>query len=205
MIKLLGISSAVLIFLFNSVYVIEYSQINLDIYGQSSSTNETRKQSPVTNVTQEQQSTVTVTKIVHCDSSLGLPNDDAVCKFVLDNVDSSQFDMIMTGNKSGTIAFQGSVNGTKISLEPGNYTISENPYDTTDIENQLGDTALVNMLTDTNGDCLAQFSSSQPGSFKEATGTIGSGGSQSCEIINTVSVAEGDSPEDPLFNMTTLK
>lgn len=168
--------------------------MNLDVYAQNNSTSEIEKQSSLTNTTQDK-ATVTVTKIVRCDSSLGIPNDDAICQFVLDNVDSNQFNLIVTGNESDSTNIQGSENGTKFSTDQGNYTVSETPFDTMDIENQLGESAVVTMMTDVNGDCSAQFG--QLDTFQNATGTIISGESQNCEIINTISVSQGASPEEP--------
>ena len=194
MIKLLGISAAI-IFILNAVSLGGYHQGGLEIYAQSNSTVETKKQPAIANTTQGQQATVTVTKIVHCDSSLGIPNDDSVCQFVLENVDANQFNLVVTGNNPNMTSFQGSANGTNISLDPGNYTISETAFDTMDIENQLGETAIVTVLTDSNGDCSSQFN--QVDRFQESKGTISDRELQSCEIINTIDVSQGASPEAP--------
>jgi hypothetical protein len=181
LIKLLGISAAIL-FILNAVSIGGYHQSGLEIYAQSNLPVESKKQ----------QATVTVTKIVRCDSSLGIPNDDSVCKFVLENVDASQFNLVVTGNHPNMTSFQGSANGTNISLDSGSYSISETPFDTMDIENQLGETAIVTISTDSNGDCTSQFNSED--TFQEATGTITNSELQSCEIINTIDVSQGDSP-----------
>lgn len=194
MIKLLGISAAI-IFIFNAVSIGGYSQVSWDAYGQNNSTAETKKQLVVANTTQGQQASVTVTKIVRCDSSLGIPSDDSVCQFVLENVDSNQFNLVVTGNSPNITSFQGSANGTNISVGPGNYTVSETPFDTMDIENQLGETAIVTILTDSNGDCTSQYN--QVDTFQEAKGMISNNELQSCEIINTINVNQGASPEEP--------
>ena len=194
MIKLLGISAAIILIL-NAVSIGGYSQISWDAYGQNNSTAETKKQLVVANTTQGQQASVTVTKIVRCDSSLGIPSDDSVCQFVLENVDSNQFNLVVTGNNPNITSFQGSANGTNISISPGNYTVSETPFDTMDIENQLGETAIVTILTDSNGDCISQFN--QVDAFQEAKGIISNNELQSCEIINTINVNQGASPEEP--------
>jgi hypothetical protein len=194
LIKLLGISAAI-IFILNAVSLGGYHQGGWEIYAQSNSTVETKKQPAMANTTQGQQATITVTKIVRCDSSLGIPNDDSVCQFVLENVDANQFNLVVTGNNPNLTSFQGSANGTTISLDPGNYTISETPFDTMDIENQLGETAIVTISTDSNGDCSSQFN--QVDTFQEAKGSISDSELQSCEIINTVDVSQGASPEAP--------
>ena len=194
MIKLLGISVAI-IFILNAVSIGGYPQISWDVYGQNNSTAETKKELVVANTTQGQQASVTVTKIVRCDSSLGIPSDDSICQFVLENVDSNQFNLVVTGNNPNITSFQGSANGTNISVGPGNYTVSETQFDTMDIENQLGETAIVTILTDSNGDCTSQFN--QVDTFLEAKGMISNNEVQSCEIINTINVDQGASPEEP--------
>jgi hypothetical protein len=194
LIKLLGISAAIILIL-NAVSIGGYSQINWDAYGQNNSTAETKKQLIVANTTQGQQASITVTKIVRCDSSLGIPSDDSICQFVLENVDSNQFNLVVTGNNPNITSFQGSANGTNISISPGNYTVSETPFDTMDIENQLGETAIVTILTDSNGDCTSQYN--QVDTFQEAKGIISNNELQSCEIINTINVNQGASPEEP--------
>jgi hypothetical protein len=194
LIKLLGISAAIILIL-NAVSIGGYSQISWDAYGQNNSTAETKKQFVVANTTQGQQASITVTKIVRCDSSLGIPSDDSICQFVLENVDSNQFNLVVTGNNPNITSFQGSANGTNISISPGNYTVSEDPFDTMDIENQLGETAVVTILTDSNGDCISQYN--QVDTFQEAKGIISNNELQSCEIINTINVNQGASPEEP--------
>jgi hypothetical protein len=194
LIKLLGISAAIILIL-NAVSIGGYSQISWDAYGQNNSTAETKRQFVVANTTQGQQASITVTKIVRCDSSLGIPSDDSICQFVLENVDSNQFNLVVTGNNPNITSFQGSANGTNISISPGNYTVSETPFDTMDIENQLGETAIVTILTDSNGDCISQYN--QVDTFQEAKGIISNNELQSCEIINTINVNQGASPEEP--------
>jgi hypothetical protein len=192
LIKSLGIT-AVIIFILNAISIGGHPQIGLETYAQTNSTVETKKQPVVANTTQEQQATIIVTKIVRCDSSLGIPSDDSVCQFVLENVDANQFNLVVTGNNPNMTSFQGSPNGTNISLDPGNYTISETAFDTMNIENQLGETAIVTVLTDSNGDCSSQFN--QVDVFQEAIGRISNSELQSCEIVNTIDVSQGASPE----------
>jgi hypothetical protein len=192
LIKSLGIT-AVIIFILNAISIGGHPQIGLETYAQTNSTVETKKQPVVANTTQEQQATIIVTKIVRCDSSLGIPSDDSVCQFVLENVDANQFNLVVTGNNPNMTSFQGSANGTNISLDPGNYTISETAFDTMNIENQLGETAIVTVLTDSNGDCSSQFN--QVDVFQEAIGRISNSELQSCEIVNTIDVSQGASPE----------
>ncbi|HET8794688.1 MAG TPA: hypothetical protein VFM31_12900 [Nitrososphaeraceae archaeon] len=194
MIKLVGILTAIFL-LINTVSIGAYGQISMESYAQINSTNESDRKSVNSTDTKESTARLNVTKTVHCDSSLGIPSDESVCKFVLDNVDASQFDLIVTDNQSQANSFQGSSNGTIINLNEGSYTIKENPFNTMDVENQLGETAIVTMDTDANGDCVGQFN--QVDNFETATGSIEQGQTQMCEIINTISVTEGSSPEEP--------
>ncbi len=140
-------------------------------------------------------SSLLVTKVVRCVSELGIPSDEAVCKFVLDNVLPSQFTMTVTGNKSTPSAFQGSFNGTSVSIHPGNYTVTENLFDTRNIENLLGEATTGSVSTTALGDCIGQ--SNYMGSFQNATGTIASGAGQKCEIINTIEITSGETSPEP--------
>ncbi len=140
-------------------------------------------------------SSLLVTKVVRCVSELGIPSDEAVCKFVLDNVLPSQFTMTVTGNKSTPTTFQGSVNGTSVSIPPGNYTVTENLFDTRNIENLLGETTTGSVSTTALGDCIGQ--SNYMGAFQNATGTISSGDSQKCETINTIEITSGETSQEP--------
>jgi len=139
-------------------------------------------------------SSLLVTKVVKCVSELGIPSDEAVCKFVLDNVLPSQFTMAVTGNKSTPPSFQGSVNGTIVSIHPGNYTVTENLFDTRNIENLLGETTTGSVSTTALGDCIGQ--SNNMGAFQNATGTIVSGGGQKCEITNTIEITSGETSQE---------
>ena len=136
-----------------------------------------------------------VTKVVRCVSELGIPSDEAVCKFVLDNVLPSQFTMTVTANKSTPSVFQGSVNGTSVSIHPGNYTVTENLFDTRNIENLLGEATTGSVSTTALGDCIGQ--SNYMGAFQNATGTIASGDGQRCEIINTIEITSGETSQEP--------
>jgi hypothetical protein len=138
-------------------------------------------------------STLLVTKVVKCVSELGIPSDEAVCKFVLDNVTPGQFTMTVTGNKSTPPVFQGSANGTSVSIHPGNYTVAENLYDTRDIENLLGETTTGSVSTTASGECIGQ--SNYMGAFQNATGTIAGGVGQKCEIINTIEITSGETSQ----------
>ncbi len=103
--------------------------------------------------------------------------------------------MTVTGNKSNPSVFQGSVNGTNVSLYSGNYTVTENFFDTRNIENLLGETTTGSVSTTALGDCIGL--SNYRGAFQNATGTIVSGDGQRCEIINTIGITSGETSQEP--------
>jgi hypothetical protein len=143
----------------------------------------------------ETPSSLLVTKVIRCVSDLGIPSDEAVCKFVLGNVFPSQFTVTVAGNKSAPSVFQGSINGTSVPIYPGNYTVSETLFDTRNIENLLGETTTGSVSTTALGDCNGQFDNM--GNFQNATGTILNGDNQKCEIINTIEITAGETPQRP--------
>lgn len=140
-------------------------------------------------------SSLMITKVIKCFSNLGIPSNEAVCKFVLDNVLPSEFTITVLGNKSTPSLFQGSINGTVVSLQPGKYTVSENLFDTKNIENQLGEATTGSVSTTALGDCNGQFNYLDD--FQNATGTMVSGGNQRCDIINTIKITAGTISQEP--------
>lgn len=138
-------------------------------------------------------SVILIKKNLKCESSLGLPNDGEVCKFILNNVKPSQFNISIKGNNTQIITLQGSNSGTNITLNSGPYVITEQPFDTTDIESLLGETATMDTKTDTLGDCLPSYDLLDE--FQNITGNIKPREYQHCTIINTIGVNEGDAPE----------
>ena len=149
---------------------------------------------PTSTPTQTGSATLLVAKVVRCNSDLGLPSDKAVCQFVLDSVHPSQFTLTVAGNNS-SVSFQGSINGTKVSLYPGAYSVSETPFDTSNLENQLGEATTGTISTAAVGHCTANFAHLD--TFQNATGTIASEESQTCTIINTIGITSGLAPGGP--------
>ena len=138
--------------------------------------------------------TLLVNTVVRCNSDLGLPSNNAVCQFVLDSVYPSQFTLTVAGDNS-SISFQGSTNGTKVTLYPGAYSVSETPFDTSNLENQLGEETTGTISTTAEGHCTAKFADLD--TFQNATGTISSEESQICTIINTIGITSGLAPGGP--------
>jgi hypothetical protein len=194
LIKLLTFITAVCL-LSSTLSIAGFTQINLESFGQTNTTAETKRGLQDSESANADMASINITKNVQCDSSLGIPSDDSVCQFVLTNVDAGQFSLEVLANQSNSTSFQGSSNGTIISVFPGNYTVTEDPFDPMDIENQLGENAIVTVLSDANGDCTGQFD--QLDTFQQASGSVQAGETHSCEIINTISVSQGASPEEP--------
>lgn len=194
MIKLLTFITAVC-FLSSTLSIAGFTQNNLESFGQTNTTAETKTGSQDSESANADMASINITKNVQCDSSLGIPSDDSVCQFVLTNVDAGQFSLEVLANQSNSTSFQGSSNGTIISVFPGNYTITEDAFNPMDIENQLGENAIVSVLSDANGDCTGQFD--QLDTFQQASGSVEAGEAHTCEIINTISVSQGASPEEP--------
>lgn len=147
--------------------------------------------STTTKPTPKGSATLSVAKVVRCNSDLGLPSNKAVCQFVLDSVYPSQFTLTVAGNNT-SVSFQGSVNGTKVSLYPGAYSVSETPFDTSNLENQLGEATTGTISTAAVGHCKANFADLD--TFQNATGTISGEESQTCTIINTIGITSGLAP-----------
>ena len=194
MIKLLAIITAIC-FLSSTLSIGWFSQINLDAFGQTNATTETKMESQNSELPNADMASINITKTVKCDSSLGIPSDESVCQFVLANVDAGQFNLKVIGTQSGSPSLQGSSNGTTIFVQPGNYKVTEDFFNPMDIEDQLGENAIVTILTDATGDCTGQFN--QADTFQQATGSVQAGETHACEIINTISVSQGASPEEP--------
>ena len=194
MIKLLTFITTVC-FLSGTLSIAGFAPVNLESFGQTNATTETKRESQDSDLANANAASINLTKTVKCDSSLGIPSDDSVCSFVLTSVNAGQFRLEVLGNQPNSSSLQGSTNGTMISVFAGNYTVTEDPFNPMDIENQLGENAIVTILTDANGDCTGQFN--QQDTFQQATGSIKAGETHDCEIINTISVSQGASPEEP--------
>jgi hypothetical protein len=194
LIRLLTFITAVC-FLTSTFSIAGFTQINLEVFGQTNATSEPKKGFQDSVSANAGMASINITKNFQCDSSLGIPSDDSVCQFVLTNVDAGQFSLKVLSNQSNSTSFQGSSNGTIISVFPGNYTVTEDPFNPMDIENQLGENAIVTVLTDANGDCTGQFD--QLDTFQQASGSVQAGETHTCELINTISVSQGASPEEP--------
>ncbi|WP_148685841.1 hypothetical protein [Candidatus Nitrosocosmicus hydrocola] len=140
---------------------------------------------------------LTVSKEVTCESVGGQPNNTAVCDFAVTSANfpgPEDFEITVTGNNPNPDTFDGSVAGIPVNIEDGNYVITETLADTSDLQNQLTATSIITETT-AEGDCTPNFNVNQV--FQDATGTMTSGGSQDCTLINNILINGGDVPIPP--------
>lgn len=150
----------------------------------------------------EEPGTLTVIKEVECDSNAGTPSDTAVCDFAVASAnfpESSEYPISVTGNNPDSSDFPGSATGTPVEIGPGAYDITEELASTGALQAELSATSVIT-TTDASGDCPANFGPNQ--NFLSASGTMTSGGSQTCTIVNTVIINDGDVPTPPVHKFT---
>ncbi|TVP41416.1 hypothetical protein [Candidatus Nitrosocosmicus arcticus] len=97
----------------------------------------------------------------------------------------------MTGNDPNPSDFPGSSTGTPVAIGPGAYDITEDLASTGALQAELSATSIITTTTAT-GDCTANLGPNQ--NFLSASGTMTSGGSQECTLINTVTINGGTVP-----------
>lgn len=145
----------------------------------------------------EEPGTLTVSKEVLCESNNGRPSNEAVCAFALASAnfpEPSEYSITVTGNDPDPSDFPGSSIGTPVTIGPGAYDITEDLASTAAIQAELGATSVIT-TTDATGDCTPNFGLNM--NFLSASGTMTSGGSQECTLINTVTINGGTVPTTP--------
>jgi hypothetical protein len=146
----------------------------------------------------EEPGTLTVIKEVVCRSVDGDPSDQAVCDYAVNSVnfpEPSDYPIAVAGNDPNPSTFPGSSTGTPVEIGPGNYVITEELVSTGALQAEMGAQSIIQTTTAT-GDCTPNFSVNNV--FIDATGTMTSGGSQECTIVNTVNIFDGTVPADTL-------
>ena len=128
-----------------------------------------------------------VTNIVNCVSVSGNPNNEAVCAFIINDVDPSEFTIPVTGKNPHPATFTGSTSGTQVTLEPGSYAISETVCP--QLEN------LFNLLkvADNSGNELTASRDCDLIAGK-VNGTINTDEQQTCNLVNTVNIFDATVP-----------
>ena len=135
--------------------------------------------------------TLTVTKQVVCREN---PENRGVCDFAITSANfpgPEDYPITVTGNNPDPSNFPGSITGTPVEISPGEYTITEEQASTSALQTQLSATSIITTTT-ANGDCTPNFNVNQV--FQDATGTMTSGASQECNLVNTITITGGTVP-----------
>lgn len=88
-------------------------------------------------------------------------------------------------------SFPGDSAGTRVTLVPGDCSVIETLPSFGALQDELSAISVINTVT-ASGDCEGVFDGNNL--FQEATGTVTSGGSQTCTIVNTVNINSGEVP-----------
>jgi hypothetical protein len=142
--------------------------------------------------------TLTVFKEVECRAVGGTPTPDAVCAFALASPNfpqSSDYPITVSGNNPDPSNFDGSASGTSVSIGPGEYVITEELASTAALQSDFQSVTSLITTTTAEGDCTPNFNVNNV--FEDATGTMTSGGSQECTIVNTITITGGVVPQPP--------
>jgi len=142
----------------------------------------------------EEPGLLTVSKEVECQSNNGSPDDTALCDYAITSPNFPQpaaYPIAVTGSSPSPSNFAGSSTGTPVTIGAGDYDITEELASTGAIQTELGATSVITTTTAT-GDCTPNFGVNQ--NFLSASGTMTSGGSQECTLINTVTITGGTVP-----------
>ncbi|HEX5186527.1 MAG TPA: hypothetical protein VFV86_06520 [Nitrososphaeraceae archaeon] len=146
---------------------------------------------------QEEFANLNVIKNVNCISEGGMPDDDAVYDYVLENILPSNYQMIVTGLGANAIPseFPGSSSCTNVQLGAGveGYILTEEVANTEQLEADLEASVLFTSTSvDPGSDCVAFID--QVGVFQNANASISAGQSETCSITNTITVDGGTVP-----------
>jgi hypothetical protein len=133
---------------------------------------------------------LSISKIIGCESEGGNPSDLAVCSYVLNNIDPSVFSFLISGNNPNPSNFPASEAGTDVSLGAGEYRIVENADDEViqSVKNDLNADEL-GAIPEFTGDCTQEFTS-----LNTATGSVNAEDSVECNVTNQFIVQGGTVP-----------
>jgi hypothetical protein len=102
----------------------------------------------------------------------------------------SDYPISVTGNSPNPSNLAGSSSGTPVTIWAGDYTVGETLASTGALQAQLqGPSTYIITSTTAEGDCTPNFNVNTV--FEDASGTMTSGGSQKCTIINTTGINNG--------------
>ena len=131
--------------------------------------------------------TLTVTKLVTCEDFRSSPENGPTCEELLATITEDQFNIAVTNGNVNPSEFTGSETGQIVTLDAGNYRVTETPDDSIETDkmnlggNIFGPDPL---LTSFTGDCLHFITTFL------ATGSIAAGESETCNIINKFQILD---------------
>jgi hypothetical protein len=150
------------------------------------------EETPIPPPPPEEPGTLTVTKAVTCSSVDGQPDDEAVCDYAVNQSpnfpDASDYPIAVTGINPNPSSFAGSNTPVDVTLEAGDYTVSEVLFSTNLLQTELDATSITTNTVFT-GDCTEDAPISQ-----SAEGTIDAGESQTCNVENEIIISGGEVP-----------
>ena len=109
------------------------------------------------------------------------PSNEAVCAYIINGVDPSEFKITVTGNNPPPATFTGCTSGTQVTLEPGSYAISETV--SPQLENLFN---LLNAADNSGNEITAGRDCDRIAG--QVTGTINIDEQQTCNLVNTVNL-----------------
>jgi hypothetical protein len=145
---------------------------------------------------------LTVVKQVVYRSNDGSPSDAAVCAFAENSANFPQpsgYQITVTGSNPSPSTFFGNSPGTPVTIGTGAYTVGETLASTAALETEMSTTSIT---TDSefSGDCNEQTPPSQT-----ATGSITAGASETCGIVNEITITGGEVPNTDAATLSVGK
>ncbi len=136
------------------------------------------------------ETTLTVAKQIECtEESNEFPND---CEDLLSTLDESDFLFQVTGNNPNPSSqFTGSTTGTVVTLNPGDYEVTEIITQAREIFEDFNDShdepipRIVNLIISFTGDCDEVINPTND----QTTGTITAGEAQTCTATNSITIS----------------
>jgi hypothetical protein len=131
------------------------------------------------------EATLDVIYLVDCRSTGGQPSDGAVCGAALDIAPPSAFPVTIDANNPNPSSFPGSSDGTRVTLDAGQYRLdSDIDQAQDDLEQGLNTEEVSFDIGASGGSCIN-------GESGDAVGTIRAGQHQTCVVQITIVVENG--------------
>lgn len=131
------------------------------------------------------EATLDVIYLVDCQSTGGQPSNDAVCSEALDIAPPSAFPVTIDANNPNPSTFPGSSDGTRVTLDAGQYRLDS------DIDQAQDDLEQGLNTEEVSFDIGASGGSCTNGESGDAVGTVRAGQHQTCIVQITIVVENG--------------